>query len=146
SIKSNGLVTLYTLGQLSSTNNLSVTNSKYWVIKVAFIPIKLTGSDSVINSRSIFSASTIISDILFLGTLFTRWLLCKCTAKSQCIPSSLEINSLEKVKPGINPLFFNQKIEQKAPEKKIPSTAAKAMRRSAKESDSIQRNAQSAFF
>ena len=37
-------------------------------------------------------------------------------------------------------------MEQKAPEKKIPSTAAKAMRRSANESDSIQRKAQSAFF
>ena len=35
---------------------------------------------------------------------------------------------------------------QNAPEKKIPSTAAKAIKRSAKESDSIQRNAQSAFF
>ena len=33
--------------------------------------------------------------------------------KSQCSPSSLDINSLENVKPGIKPLFFNQKIEQK---------------------------------
>jgi len=34
---------------------------------------------------------------------------------------------LENVNPGINPRFFNQKIEQKLPEKKIPSTAAKAI-------------------
>jgi hypothetical protein len=50
-------------------------------------------------------------------------------AKSQCKPSSLEINSFEKESPGINPRFFNQKIEQKEPEKKIPSTAAKATKR-----------------
>ena len=67
-------------------------------------------------------------------------------AKSQCKPSSLEINSLEKVKPGIRPLFFNQKIEQKEPEKKIPSTAAKAIIRWAKFPLSIHFSAQSAFF
>jgi len=53
-------------------------------------------------------------------------------AKSQCKPSSLEISSLEKVRPGINYLFFNQKIAQKLPEKKIPSTEAKAISLSAK--------------
>jgi hypothetical protein len=37
------------LSQPNSTNNLSATNSKYCVINEAFIPIKLTGSDSVIN-------------------------------------------------------------------------------------------------
>ena len=52
----------------------------------------------------------------------------------------------EKDKPGINPLFFNQKIEQNDPEKKIPSTAAKAIKRSAKLASSIQRSAHSAFF
>jgi hypothetical protein len=36
-------------------------------------------------------------------------------------------------------------MEQKAPEKKIPSTAA-AIKRSANESDSIHCKAQSAFF
>jgi hypothetical protein len=36
------------------------------------------------------------------------------------------MSSLEKVSPGISDLFFNQKIAQKEPEKKIPSTAAKA--------------------
>jgi len=39
--------------------------------------------------------------------------------------------SLEKVRPGIRPRFFSQKIEAKEPEKKISSTAAKATRRSA---------------
>lgn len=40
------------------------------------------------------------------------------------------MSSLEKVSPGINPLFFSQKIDAKEPEKKIPSTAAKATTRS----------------
>lgn len=40
------------------------------------------------------------------------------------------MSSLEKVSPGINPLFFSQKIEAKEPEKKMPSTAAKATTRS----------------
>jgi hypothetical protein len=34
------------------------------------------------------------------------------------------------VRPGIKPRFFNQKIEAKDPEKKIPSTAANATKRS----------------
>jgi len=50
-----------------------------------------------------------------------------------CKPSSLEINSLEKVSPGIKDLFFNQKMAQKLPEKKIPSTAAKAINLKAKD-------------
>lgn len=63
-----------------------------------------------------------------------------------CMPSSLEINSFEKVRPGIRPLFLIQKIAQKLPEKKIPSIAAKATMRSAKESeDSIHLKAQLAF-
>jgi hypothetical protein len=32
----------------------------------------------------------------------------------------------------MRPRFLSQKMEQKEPEKKMPSTAAKAMRRSAK--------------
>ncbi|CAG8822152.1 24187_t:CDS:2, partial [Gigaspora rosea] len=46
-------------------------------------------------------------------------------------PSSREISSLEKVNPGIIPRFLSQKIDAKAPEKKIPSTAANAIKRSA---------------
>jgi hypothetical protein len=55
---------------------------------------------------------------------------------------------LEKDNPGIIPLFFNQKIDAKAPEKNIPSTAANATRRSANEEflSEIHRRAQSAFF
>ena len=53
-------------------------------------------------------------------------------AKSQCRPSSLEINSFEKVKPGISPRFLSQKSAQKEPEKKMPSTHAKATSRCAK--------------
>jgi hypothetical protein len=46
----------------------------------------------------------------------------------------------------MRPLFFNQKIEQKDPEKKIPSIAAKAIKRSAKQLEAwIHLNAQFAF-
>jgi hypothetical protein len=46
----------------------------------------------------------------------------------------------------MRPLFFNQKMAQKLPEKKIPSTQAKATILSAKElSAPIQRRAHSAF-
>ena len=47
----------------------------------------------------------------------------------------------------MRPRFFSQKIAQNEPEKKMPSTTAKATRRSAKRVDSvIQRSAHSAFF
>jgi len=36
------------------------------------------------------------------------------------------MSSLEKVSPGMRDLFLSQKIAQNDPEKKIPSTAAKA--------------------
>lgn len=36
------------------------------------------------------------------------------------------MSSLEKVRPGMRDLFLSQKIAQNDPEKKIPSTAAKA--------------------
>lgn len=62
--------------------------------------------------------------------------------------SSLDISSLLNVSPGITPLFFNQKIEAKDPEKKIPSTAAKATTLSpyVDSSSLIHLIAQSAFF
>jgi len=56
-------------------------------------------------------------------------------AKSQWSPSSRLIISLLKHKPGIRPRFFSQKIAQKEPEKKMPSTAANAIMRSAKLAD-----------
>lgn len=62
--------------------------------------------------------------------------------------SSLEISSLLKVKPGINPLFFNQNNAAKLPEKNIPSTAANATNLSPKVAllSLIHLRAQSAFF
>ena len=51
--------------------------------------------------------------------------------------SSREMSSLEKVRPGMRPRFFSQKIAQKEPEKKMPSTTANATRRSAKRDDSV---------
>ncbi|KAJ7502345.1 hypothetical protein B0H11DRAFT_1620356, partial [Mycena galericulata] len=51
-------------------------------------------------------------------------------AKSVCMPSSRLMSSFENVRPGMRPRFFIQKIEANEPEKKIPSTAANATRRS----------------
>ncbi|RID73863.1 hypothetical protein BRARA_B00989 [Brassica rapa] len=70
------------------------------------------------------------------STLAHRWIdmageTRRSTSRS-AKPSSREINSLEKVKPGISPRFLSQKIEQKLPEKKIPYAQAKAMLLSAK--------------
>ena len=39
-------------------------------------------------------------------------------AKSQCMPSSREMSSFEKVRPGIRPRFFSQKMAQKEPEER----------------------------
>ncbi len=44
--------------------------------------------------------------------------------------SSRLISSLLKVSPGITPRFLSQNIEAKEPEKKMPSTAANATKRS----------------
>ena len=60
-----------------------------------------------------------------------RWLKSK-HVKSVCMLSSRLISSLENIKPGMRPRFLRQKIEAKDPEKKIPSTAVKATRRSLK--------------
>jgi len=70
------------------------------------------------------------------------------TGRKSDLTSSLDISSLLKVRPGISPLFFNQKIEAKLPEKKIPSTAAKATTLSPNVAVScaIHLRAQSAFF
>ena len=47
------------------------------------------------------------------------------------------MSSFEKVRPGIKDFFFNQKIAQNEPEKKIPSTAANPTNLSAKEFESL---------
>lgn len=58
------------------------------------------------------------------------------------------MSSLLKVSPGMRPLFLSQNMEAKLPEKKIPSTAAKATMRSPKVAVRlpIHCSAQSAFF
>ena len=145
-MKSNGLVLFHSFSQPSSISNRSATNSMYWHIKSEFIPINRTGNASVTNSFSIATASMIIKRTISFGSWLFTCLVYKWQAKSQCNPSSLEINSFEKVSPGINPLFLSQKMEQNDPEKKIPSTAAKAINRSWKEPLSIHLKAQSAFF
>lgn len=136
-----------TFSTFSSLSSRSATNSIYSHIKPQFMPNIETGNAIDKNSCSIFTASRIISIIRSLVGF-----CCKCLnikhAKSQCSPSSREINSLENVKPGIRPLFFSQKIDAKLPLKKIPSTAAKAMIRSPKLAVllPIHCSAQSAFF
>jgi len=47
-------------------------------------------------------------------------------AKLACKDSSLAINSLLKVKPGIKDLFFNQNKAQNEPAKNTPSTILNA--------------------
>jgi len=100
-------------------------------MSLAFIPIKEHGRASVRNSCSILTASLMIrSTVSGLGRR-RRWVN-KRQAKSVCRPSSREMSSLENVNPGMSPRFLSQKMEAKDPEKKIPSTAAKAINRSAK--------------
>ena len=71
----------------------------------------------------------------------------RATANWVWRPSSREMSSLEKVSPGRSARFLSQKIEQKAPEKKMPSTQAKATKRVANDlSEPIQFRAHSAFF
>ena len=57
------------------------------------------------------------------------------------------MSSLLKVRPGMTPRFFSQKMAANDPEKKMPSTAANATTLSPKVDPSeIQSMAQSAFF
>src|SRR6056300_1031750 len=77
-----------------------------------------------------------------------RKVLKSSTANSWWRPSSREMSSFEKHRPGMRPRFFNQKIAQNEPEKKIPSTHANANRRSANERDFVSNHfiAHCAFF
>merc|ERR1719203_1643256 len=137
---------LVDLDQPKLTSNRSAIYSIYVHILSEFIPINFTGNASVRNSFSISTAEVMIS-----RTLSGEHFCCTCCHIKQanlvCNPSSLEINSFEKVNPGINPLFFNQKIAAKDPEKNMPSTAANARTRSGNVEflSLIQLKAQSAF-
>ena len=66
-------------------------------------------------------------------TSTTKELVVEQTGEVAVEPFVREMSSLEKVKPGIKPRFLSQKMAQNEPEKKMPSTAAKATKRSAKE-------------
>mmetsp|Transcript_2762 Transcript_2762/g.7158 ORF Transcript_2762/g.7158 Transcript_2762/m.7158 type:complete len:252 (+) Transcript_2762:620-1375(+) len=146
SIQSKGLAVFQCFSQPRATKSLSATNSMYCIISFPFMPIRSTGSASEMNSCSMVTASTTISRTRSADTrLFIR--LCRRQAKSQCRPSSREMSSLEKVRPGMRPRFFSQKMAQKEPEKKMPSTQAKAIKRSSKCCElSIHFRAQWAFF
>ena len=147
SIQSKGFVVLYFFWQLSATSNRSAQNSMYCTISFEFIPISSTGKALWTNSHSMVTALPTISNILSSGNLLASLLYIK-HAKSQCMPSSREISSLENASPGMRPLFFSQNIAQKEPLKKIPSMAAKAMILSAKDDFSLLSHfsAQFAFF
>ena len=110
------------------------------------MPSSAHGSASVRNSCSMETASVMMS---WTASLPGRLLRCekRRQAKSVCMPSSREMSSFEKVRPGMRPRFLSQKMAAKEPLKKIPSTAAKATRREAKVEflSEIQRSAQSAF-
>lgn len=110
------------------------------------MPRRAQGRASVRNSCSMVTASVITSWTARLEGRLFRWEKSR-QAKSVWRPSSREMSSLEKVRPGIRPRFLSQKIEAKEPLKKIPSTAAKATRRWAKVEDLswIHFMAQSAF-
>ena len=112
----------------------------------ALIPNNGQGKLSVKNPCSILTASVMISSMTCLEGRLRRWLK-RRQAKSVWRPSSLEMSSLENVNPGMRPRFLSQKMEANDPEKKIPSTAAKATRRSANVEflSAIQRRAHSAF-
>ena len=110
------------------------------------MPSKAQGSASVRNSCSMVTASVMMSWTAFLSGVVLRWEK-RRQAKSVCMPSSREMSSLEKVRPGMSPRFFNQKMAANDPLKKMPSTAAKATSLDAKVEflSEIQRRAQSAF-
>ena len=83
------------------------------------------------NSFSIVTASEMIAVTRSCGSWLTS-LPYSMHAKSVCSPSSRLISSLLKQRPGIIPRFLSQKIAQKLPLKKMPSTAANATSLSAK--------------
>jgi len=78
------------------------------------------------NSVSISIASNIISLAIYSLTLFFMYFVYNRQAKLACKDSSLAINSLLKVKPGIKDLFFNQNKAQNEPAKNTPSTILNA--------------------
>lgn len=123
------LLYFITLGCWRATKSLSATNSMYCLIRPQFMPIKLTGRASVKNcnieenynknhtllpfthfiidsltSCSILTASQMMARILSGDGLCFSLVKSK-QAKSQWRPSSLLINSLENVRPGMRPLL-----------------------------------------
>ncbi len=115
-----------------------VQNS-FWLLHPLFYHIFITFC-------SIVTASVII-DLILSGVGLCFNFVYNRQAKSQCNPSSLLMSSFEKVKPGINPRFFSQKIEANDPEKNMPSTTANAIILSPNVADfvPVHFKAQSAF-
>ena len=78
------------------------------------------------NSISILTALLMISTIRDYGSQLTSFRYSR-HAKLQCSPLSRLISALLKLSPGIRLHFFSQKMVQKDPEKKMPSTAGNAI-------------------
>ena len=130
-IKSKGQAVFQYFSNPRETSNLSPQNDTYSFISSSFIPISRTGRLSEQNICSISTASfTILRTRSLDGgrSSFENNRL----AKSQCNPSSRLISSLLKVKPGMSPRFFNQKMLAKELLKNIPSQHANATSRSPK--------------
>mmetsp|Transcript_8228 Transcript_8228/g.20399 ORF Transcript_8228/g.20399 Transcript_8228/m.20399 type:complete len:213 (+) Transcript_8228:342-980(+) len=132
SIQSKGLGVFHTRSTPSCTMRRSATNSMYSDMSAAFMPTSAQDSASHTNSFSISTASLTIS-CSRAGSSGWRSMEYSRHAKSQCRPSSREMSSLEKVRPFMRPRFLSQKMAQKEPLKKMPSTHANATRRSAKQ-------------
>mmetsp|Transcript_26167 Transcript_26167/g.66464 ORF Transcript_26167/g.66464 Transcript_26167/m.66464 type:complete len:213 (-) Transcript_26167:457-1095(-) len=130
SIQSNGLATPYSGSQPSSLSSRSATNSMYCAMSRAFMPMRSTGSASHTNARSMSTASRTSAWTVACGSGRSS-IEYNRQAKSQCRPSSRLMSSFEKVRPGMRPRFLSQKMAQNEPEKKMPSTHAKASRRCA---------------
>jgi len=96
SIKSNGFSAPYSLALPSETRRRSATNSMYWHMSSAFMPMRRTGSASVRNSCSISTASRMMrSTVSGCG----RRSRCekRRQAKSVWRPSSREMSSFCRV-------------------------------------------------
>mmetsp|Transcript_9352 Transcript_9352/g.20707 ORF Transcript_9352/g.20707 Transcript_9352/m.20707 type:complete len:226 (-) Transcript_9352:705-1382(-) len=132
SIQSNGFVDPKIGEYPISLNIRSATNSTYCAIISAFIPINATSRASHTNPCSTATASLTILCTVCSSNRFSNFPY-NAHANAQCSPSSREISSLLKVSPGISPRFLSQKMAQNDPLKKIPSTHAKATRRSEKD-------------
>mmetsp|Transcript_1694 Transcript_1694/g.5333 ORF Transcript_1694/g.5333 Transcript_1694/m.5333 type:complete len:214 (+) Transcript_1694:701-1342(+) len=126
SIQSNGFESKKIFWWPRFTSRWSATYLMYWYMSSLFIPSRSHGSASQMNSLSISTACLTILSTRSSGRVSSTRSLYRWHAKLVWRPSSLEISSLLKHRPGMIPRFLSQKMAQKDPEKNRPSTHAKA--------------------